>query len=182
LTTGNTAEDRMRQAKRPATAALAGPYGHPLHPVLVTVPIGAWVASLCFDVGSHVADQAGTYAIGAYWLIALGLAGAVVAASVGVIDLAAIPTRTRAFRTALIHMTVMLGAVTLYAVSLALRHADIAAPRPGPTSSGLLALSVVALGVVGAGGWLGGKLSFRYGVRVADEAVQVDGYTDQEGR
>src|SRR5262252_6016862 len=108
------------QAKRPVTV-LAGSYGHPLHPVLVTVPIGAWVASLCFDAASHVAGQAGTYAIGAYWLIALGLAGAVVAASVGVIDLAAIPTRTPAFRTALVHMTVMLGSVSLYAVSLALR-------------------------------------------------------------
>ena len=30
--------DDMRQAKRPVVA-LAGPYGHPFHPVLVTVPI-----------------------------------------------------------------------------------------------------------------------------------------------
>ena len=26
------------QAKRPVSAALAGPYGHPFHPILVTVP------------------------------------------------------------------------------------------------------------------------------------------------
>ena len=32
------------QAKHPVTS-LAGPYGHPFHPILVTVPIGAWVAS-----------------------------------------------------------------------------------------------------------------------------------------
>jgi len=31
--------------KRPRTV-LAGPYGHPFHPILVTVPIGAWIASL----------------------------------------------------------------------------------------------------------------------------------------
>ena len=36
----------LQQAKHPVTAALAGPYGHPFHPILVTVPIGAWVASL----------------------------------------------------------------------------------------------------------------------------------------
>jgi uncharacterized membrane protein len=35
-----------RPAKAPVSAALAGPYGHPFHPILVTVPIGAWVASL----------------------------------------------------------------------------------------------------------------------------------------
>jgi uncharacterized membrane protein len=36
------------QAKQPVTA-LAGPYGHPLHPALVAVPIGTWVASFVFD-------------------------------------------------------------------------------------------------------------------------------------
>lgn len=40
-----------RDAKRPATP-LAGPYGHPLHPVLVTIPIGAWVK------GVRVVDEA----------------------------------------------------------------------------------------------------------------------------
>ena len=33
------------RAKRPVTV-LAGPYGHPFHPILVTVPIGAWVHQL----------------------------------------------------------------------------------------------------------------------------------------
>jgi uncharacterized membrane protein len=35
-------------------SVLAGPYGHPIHPILVTVPIGAWTASLVFDIASHV--------------------------------------------------------------------------------------------------------------------------------
>ncbi|MGV7281046.1 DUF2231 domain-containing protein, partial [Mycobacterium kansasii] len=30
-------------AKKPVSSLLAGPYGHPYHPILVTVPIGAWV-------------------------------------------------------------------------------------------------------------------------------------------
>lgn len=44
----------VRQRKQPVSAALAGPYGHPFHPILVTVPIGAWVASLVFDIGSRI--------------------------------------------------------------------------------------------------------------------------------
>jgi uncharacterized membrane protein len=44
------------QAKRPVSAALAGPYGHPFLPILVTVPIGAWVASLAFDIASSGAE------------------------------------------------------------------------------------------------------------------------------
>jgi hypothetical protein len=54
-------------------SALAGPYGHPVHPILVTVPIGAWVASLGFDIASHIADEADVFAKGAFWLIALGV-------------------------------------------------------------------------------------------------------------
>ena len=33
---------KQYQAKQPVTV-LAGTYGHPLHPTLVTIPIGAWV-------------------------------------------------------------------------------------------------------------------------------------------
>jgi uncharacterized membrane protein len=172
------ASTRLHQAKQPVTV-LAGPYGHPLHPILVTVPIGAWVASLCFDVASRLADDADAFATGAYWLIALGLAGAVAAAGVGLIDLAGVAPGTRAFRTALAHITANLTAVALFAVSLALRHGDLDAP--GETGAGLLALSAAALAVLGVGGWLGGRLSFRYGVRVADEATQAEGFMDKGG-
>jgi uncharacterized membrane protein len=37
-------------------------------------------------------------------------------------------------------------------------------------------LTVVALGMLGASGWFGGKLAYRYGVRVAAEADQVEGF------
>ena len=41
---------------------------------------------------------------------------------------------------------------------------------------GLIAVSAVALAVLAVSGWLGGKLAYRYGVRVADEATQAQGY------
>ena len=40
-----------RQSKQPRSV-LAGSYGHPVHPILVTVPIGAWVCALVFDLVS----------------------------------------------------------------------------------------------------------------------------------
>lgn len=61
----------MQQAKQPVSALLTGPYWHPLHPMLVTVPIGAWVASLVFDVGSLLAGKPGFLAQGSEWLIAV---------------------------------------------------------------------------------------------------------------
>ena len=47
----------VEHAKRPVSAALAGPYGHPFHPILVTVPIGAWVCSLVFDIASTLSTS-----------------------------------------------------------------------------------------------------------------------------
>src|SRR5215468_872670 len=94
----------MRPAKRPLSSMLAGPYGHPFHPMLVTVPIGAWVASLVFDIVSRAADDPKVFATGSYWLIGIGIVGALVAALFGLLDLFAIPSGTRAFTTALVHM------------------------------------------------------------------------------
>ena len=48
------------RGKQPVSAALAGPYGHPFHPILVTVPIGAWAASLVFDIASHLVADPGS--------------------------------------------------------------------------------------------------------------------------
>jgi uncharacterized membrane protein len=42
--------------------------------------------------------------------------------------------------------------------------------------AGLIALSAAALAVLAVSGWLGGKLAYRYGVRVADEATQAEAY------
>src|SRR3954454_13039573 len=95
-------------AKEPVSAILAGPYGHPLHPILVTVPIGAWVTSLVFDLASHLVDDSRFLVQGSVWLIAIGVFGAVAAAMIGFLDLLAITPGTAAFRTGLIHMSLNL--------------------------------------------------------------------------
>ena len=162
------------QAKHPVSAALAGPYGHPFHPIAVTVPIGAWVASLIFDVGSHgVADPA-MLAVGSRWLIGIGVAGALVAAMIGLLDLFAIPTGTPAFRLGLVHMTLNLIVTASYAGEFAWRQASAA--TPGPVSVTVVVWSAATLAVLAVAGFLGGKLAFRYGVRVADEATQAEGF------
>jgi uncharacterized membrane protein len=166
--------DTQQQAKHPVTA-LAGPYGHPVHPILVTVPIGAWTASLVFDIGSHVASSPGFLAQGSLWLIAVGVIGALAAACAGFLDLFAIPAGTRAFRTALVHMTLNLVVTAAYAAGFAWRYGGY--HRPGPVAAGQIALSAVSLAALAVSGYLGGKLAYRYGVRVADEATQAEGYT-----
>lgn len=162
------------RAKRPVSAALAGPYGHPFHPILVTVPIGAWVGSLVFDIASHLVHDPAFLAQGAMWLIALGVIGALVAATVGFLDLFAIPPGTRAFRVGLLHMTLNLLVTAAYAGNFLWRHAGHGSA--GSVGAGMLTLNAVSLVVLGVSGYLGGKLAYRYGVRVADETTQAEGF------
>jgi uncharacterized membrane protein len=158
--------------KRPTSALLAGPYGHPWHPILVTVPIGSWVASLVFDIGSYVVDMSAFLARGSVWLIAIGVLGAIVAASVGLLDFFTIPTGTPAFQTGLVHLVLNVGVTAAYVVNFLWRNASTAEHVP----TGPLALSVVSLAILTLSGHLGGKLAFRYGVRVAAEGDQAEGF------
>jgi len=160
----------MRAAKRPVTL-LSGTYGHPLHPIAVTVPIGAWVASLVFDLGAYVTDSGAALVVGSRWLIVVGLLGAAAAAMIGFLDLFAIPAGTPAFRTALVHMALNLTVTVAYLANVLLR------PSSGDTvPAAYVALSAASLALLAVSGYLGGTLTFRYGVRVAEETTQAEGY------
>jgi uncharacterized membrane protein len=167
-------DDRIREAKQPVSALLTGPYGHPFHPILVTVPIGAWVASLVFDVASRIDDRPEFLVHGSRWLIALGVAGALLAASVGFLDFFSIPSGTPARRTALLHMCLNLAITCAYAGNFAWRQNLTTGDDPVPI--GPLVLSVLSIAALSVSGYLGGKLAYRYGVRVADEELQAEGY------
>lgn len=165
----------LEQAKRPVSRALAGPYGHPFHPILVTVPIGAWVSSLVFDVGAFLVSDPGFLRQGAEWLIAIGVIGAAAAAVIGLLDLIAIPSGTRAFRVGLVHMALNAAIAAAYIVNFAWRN-HLSGTHDAAVEWGPLALSLVSIVALAVSGYLGGMLAYRYGVRVAGESVQADGY------
>lgn len=165
--------DPMHEAKHPVTT-LAGPYGHPVHPALVAVPVGAWVTSLVFDIASHVVGDPAFLVRGAVWLVAIGIIGALAAASVGFLDLFAIPPGTPAFRLGLVHMSLNLTVVVAYAIDLWWR---VSVTTTGGVPLGPLVLGAAALAVLTVSAYLGGKLAYRYGVRVADETTQAEGFT-----
>lgn len=160
----------MRAAKVPRSI-VAGPYGHPFHPVAVTVPIGAWSSSLVFDLLGLAANDPRAFATGSRWLIAIGLGGAVGAAALGLMDMSRIPRGTPARRTALTHLVLNVTAMVLFALSLLLRVLDLA--RVPVVAFGLSLVASLGLSV---SGWLGGKLAYRWGVRVADENTQREGF------
>jgi uncharacterized membrane protein len=163
------------RGKHPVSAAVAGPYGHPFHPMLVTVPIGAWAASLVFDIASHLVSSPTFLTAGSTWLMGIGVVGAVAAALVGFLDLLAIPTGTPAFRVGLTHMSLNLLVTAAYAIGFAWRQHG--GPATGPVAAAPLLLSVASFAVLGLSGSLGGRLAYRYGVRVVDEATQAEGFS-----
>ncbi|RUR03284.1 DUF2231 domain-containing protein [Labedella endophytica] len=156
------------RAKRPRNP-LAGPYGHPLHAIAITLPIGAWTASIVFDVIAFFVDDASAFTTGAAVLVAIGLVGAFAAALLGFLDYGQIPAGTRARMVATVHMVANLVAMALFAVSLVIRW------FAGFDEISVFAfvVSLIAMAIVGGSGALGGELAYHFGVRVADEDEQA---------
>jgi uncharacterized membrane protein len=171
-----TASAELEQMKEPATP-LAGPYGHPFHPIAVTIPIGTWVASLLFDVASQRSDEPRVFARGSAELVKTGLVGGASAAFLGFLDYLKIPKKSAAGVTATTHLALNVTCMALYAINLAQRERRLhaAATRDAAVSGNEIGLSVLALSLLGASGWLGGMLSYYFGVRVAAERTQLEG-------
>jgi uncharacterized membrane protein len=155
---------------------LAGPEGHPFHPLLVPLPIGAFVSSLIFDILTRTRAGGLPYLVdGAFWLIGTGLISALLAAVPGLLDLRRIARRTLAFATARTHLMFNAAAAVLFAIGYAWRAGDHV--ELDKTRWGQLALSAVAVAFLIAGMWLGGKLTYRHGMRVTGPAHQGEGAT-----
>lgn len=156
----------LRRAKRPATP-IAGPYGHPFHGLLVTVPIGAWVAAVIFDIVAFAGDDPAAFTTGARWLYGIGVVAAVVAAVFGLLDFTRLTPGTRVRRIATIHLVLNLVAVAIFTAAW-LVHVG----GDDPSAVGLV-LGLIGLGGLSVSGFLGGELVYRHGVRVADEIDQA---------
>jgi uncharacterized membrane protein len=162
-------ESAHAASKRPRSI-LAGPYGHPFHALLITIPIGAWTASFVFDLVAILGDDPEAFAQGARWLIGIGLVGAVLAAIVGFLDYSILVAGTRAQRIALAHMLLNLSVMALLTIGFFLRLGV-----EGVIVAGVV-LSVIALLLLGLSGFLGGELAYRFGIRVADESTQREAF------
>lgn len=160
-------------AHRPGTA-VSGGYGHPLHTLLATVPIGAFVGTLAFDIASKLGEGR-AFGRPASWLAVIGVVSGVVAAFFGVLDFLRIAPGTKARQVATLHLVLMDVVVLLFVVSFILRRADSTQYLTG-TPVPAMVLSAVGVAVMVVGAWLGSTLVFSYGVRVVDDEDQLSGY------
>jgi nitrite reductase/ring-hydroxylating ferredoxin subunit len=156
-----TLSTAVQRALRPGLVkdALHGvPIGHPAHPPLTDLPMGAWMSVAVLDLfpGTRRASQA---------LVAAGLAGAVPTALTGIADWSALHRQQQ--RVGLVHAVSTTTASVLYSASFVARSR-------GRDGAGR-ALGYAGLTALLAGGYLGGHLAFRQaaGASHADQTAHL---------
>ncbi|MCA1597095.1 MAG: Rieske 2Fe-2S domain-containing protein, partial [Chloroflexi bacterium] len=133
-----------------STAALKD---HPLHPMLVSFPLGLFFTSLACDIigtasGSQKLKDAG------YRMMLGGLVGGLAAAVPGIVDyLTVVPPESEAAETGRNHGLANLGVMGIFGVNALLR-------ARGGNQALSVAMSAAGCGVMTYAGWLGGKLVY----------------------
>ena len=156
-------------------------FGHPIHPMLIPFPFGLLATSVAFDV-IHLFSDNGKWAEIAYWLIAAGIIGGLLAAPFGLIDWLATPSGTRAKRIGALHGGGNVVVLALFAISLWLRYGQVQQP---PAAAWLLSFCGAAIALVTA--WLGGELVDRLGIGISanahpDARSSLDGPAEPDHR
>ena len=129
---------------------------HPIHPMLVVLPLGLFIGSWVFDLIGKTRNNELLWAASYYCAIA-GIVGGFMAAVPGIIDLfTVVPPRSSAKSRGLLHGG--LNTLVLIAFIVIAFHRTSAIAEPGGFELGLMTIAILALGV---SGWLGGTLAYR---------------------
>ena len=92
---------------------------HPIHPMLVPLPIGLWIFSFVCDLIFVFGSGAPVWKTVALYTMVGGIVGALLAALPGLIDLLSLPPGPRT--TAIMHMSINLTIVVLFVINAWLR-------------------------------------------------------------
>ena len=144
-------------------------FGHPVHPMLVHLPIALWTLGTACD-GLTLAGVTEAWRPG--WLcMGLGLAAALPAMAAGLLDFGGVPER--AVATATRHMTLMGLAWSAYLGAVMLRSDGLAVQaQPNPVA---MAVGLAGFLLLVAGATQGGQLVYRLGVGVDRIGPDADG-------
>ena len=140
-------------------------FGHAIPRMLIPFPLGLLSTAAIFAVLYLVTDAEGL-ATAAFYAIAAGIVGGLLAAVFGLLDWLAIPDDTRAKRVGTVHGLGNVVVVALFAVTWLLRLGESGyRPEVFP-----VVLSVAGALIGGLTGWLGGELVERLRMGVDDGA------------
>ncbi len=137
--------------------------GHPLHAMLVVIPLGLLPVSFLFDLIGLGAGPS-WFAV-TFWMLFVGWVVALGAAVFGLIDWLGIESGTRAKRIGLWHGGLNVLMAGLFLVSWLVRL-----PAPSHPAAVAIVFSAIGTGLLFVTGWLGGELVDRMGVGVYPDA------------
>ena len=137
--------------------------GHPLHPVITDVPIGAWTAAAVMDCCELSGSK--EYKKGADAAVAIGLVGAVGSAVTGLTDWTGTSQKKRKIGS--MHAILNIAATALYTTSLVMR-------KNKESRGAAIALSMAGYGLVSISAYLGGQLVYGEQVGVDHTAISEE--------
>jgi len=142
--------------------------GHPLHPALTDVPVGAWTVAFALD-GVQMLAKTRRFLPGADAAVTIGLAGAALSAVSGLADWQY--TVGRARRVGMAHALLNVAATGLYGTSVVFR---LRGKRKAGQLTGMVGFATVLFSA-----FLGGDLAYRerIGVNHAPEQTPPDTFT-----
>jgi uncharacterized membrane protein len=158
---GMDADDLKRTPVAVPSVAHIG--GHPIHPMIVPLPIGALTLALASDLAYVLTDDP-FFARASRVLTAAGLVTGGAAAVFGAADFLG-RERTRSYTSAWVHAGGNVLAMALSGASLALRVRD---ERSAVVPAGMT-LSLLTGGILAVTGWIGGELTYRHRIGVLPE-------------
>ena len=140
--------------------------GHPSHPPLTDVSIGAYTVGTALLVLAALGVDEPSLSRAGLLAISGGLLMATPTAMTGLLDWLAMPAGSSVRRTATYHLFVMVGATVVFALAWLLQRPGYHA---GDVRAGGWIAALIAEGLLTAGGYLGGTVVFVHGHRVLGE-------------
>ena len=136
---------------------------HPIHPMLVVFPLGLLDYSLVCDLIYIFGWGGEIWRHVAFYTMAGGIIGALVAAVPGLLDYISV-SRPRVKQLGTTHMLINLSAVAIFILDFWLRTRNV------PVARQPVILSVIGVILLCISGWLGGEMVYVHGQAVTPQS------------
>lgn len=150
---------------------------HPVHPMLILIPAGAFLNVLIFDI-IHMISRAEIWWTSTLPLLLIGVVGALVAAIPGTIDYLSVGRHRGARRVGLAHGIGNLLVLGAFTWNLVLRWS-----APGPPVDRAFTgfwLTLIGATLLAGSGWLGWKMVQEYHIGVLEHPEAKDPPPEQD--
>ncbi len=152
-------------------------FGHPIHPMIIPLPIASFILSL-ISLIVYAVGGGSFWLAGSYWLAIVGVLAGLLAALPGLVDWATIPSDVAAKPVGTAHMLLNITIVLLFFVSWLLLGGISEIGAVGV--AGPLVLQAIGVALLTVSGWLGWEMVYRHHVGVEPISVEEVRIVEEE--